>query len=47
VNEEEGHPDLALPLAQEALAIYERSQSQDLAVTRKLVERLKKKVADH
>ena len=44
VHEEERHPDLALPLAQEALTIYERLRDKDLAETRELVERLKKKV---
>jgi hypothetical protein len=32
--------DLALPLAQEALKIYERLQHRDLAEVRELVERL-------
>jgi len=40
VREEEGWPDLALPLAQEALAIRERLQHRDLAETRELVQRL-------
>jgi len=40
VWEKEGRPDLALPLAQEALAIYERLQHGDLAATRELVQRL-------
>jgi len=40
VWEAEGRPDLALPLAQEALAIYERLQDRDLTVTRELVRRL-------
>jgi len=40
VYEAEGRADLALPLAQEALAIYERLQHRDLAETRELVERL-------
>jgi dihydrodipicolinate synthase/N-acetylneuraminate lyase len=34
--------DLALPLAQEALKIYERLQHKDLAEARELVERLKR-----
>jgi tetratricopeptide (TPR) repeat protein len=42
VNEAIGHPDSALPLALEALKIYERLQDKRLAETRKLVERLKK-----
>lgn len=46
VHEEEGRPDLALPLAQEALSINERSQGRGLAATRELVERLMKKVGD-
>jgi tetratricopeptide (TPR) repeat protein len=41
VNEAEGRADLALPLAQEALKIYERLQHRDLAEARELVERLK------
>jgi tetratricopeptide (TPR) repeat protein len=40
VWEKEDRPDLALPLAQEALAIRERLQHRDLAVTRELVQRL-------
>ena len=44
VHEEEGRPDLALPLAQEALAINERLRDRHLAKTRELVERLKSKV---
>ena len=40
VCEAEGRPDLALPLAQEALAIRERLQHKGLAATRKLVQRL-------
>ena len=44
VHEAEGHPDLALPPAQEALTIYERLQHGNEAETRELVERLKKKV---
>jgi tetratricopeptide (TPR) repeat protein len=46
VNEEEGHSDLALPLAQEALAIRERLGDRNEAKTRALVERLKKKVGE-
>jgi len=38
--EAEGQPDLALPLAQEALAIRERLQDKDLVATRELVQRL-------
>jgi tetratricopeptide (TPR) repeat protein len=41
--EAEGRADLALPLAQEALAIYERLQHRDLAAARELVERLRGK----
>jgi tetratricopeptide (TPR) repeat protein len=41
VWEVEGRVDLALPLAQEALKIYERLQHMDLAEVRELVERLK------
>jgi len=44
VHEAEGRADLALPLAQEALKIYERLQHRDLAEARELVERLKGKV---
>ena len=44
VHEAEGHPDLALPLAQEALTIRERLRHKDVTLTRALVERLKKKV---
>ncbi len=40
VWEEEGRPDLALPLAQETLAIYERLQHGNLTKTRELVQRL-------
>jgi tetratricopeptide (TPR) repeat protein len=43
VEEAEGRVDLALPLAQEALRIYERLQHKDLAEVRELVERLKGK----
>ena len=42
VWEAEGRADLALPLAQEALAIEERLQSKDLAETRELVEKLRR-----
>ncbi len=42
VQEAEGHADLALPLAQEALKIYERLQHGDLAEVQKLVEKLTK-----
>ena len=42
VQEAEGHSDLALPLAQEALKIYERLQHGDLAKVQKLVEKLTK-----
>ncbi len=41
VRNQEGRSDLALPLAQEALKIYERLQHRDLAKVRELVERLK------
>lgn len=40
-REAEGHADLALPLAQEALMMYEQLQHRDLAAARELVERLK------
>lgn len=43
VHEAEGRVDLALPLAQEALKIYERLQHKDLAAARELVERLRGK----
>jgi hypothetical protein len=43
VWEAEGRADLALPLAQEALKIYERLQHRDLAEARELVERLRGK----
>jgi hypothetical protein len=43
VCEAEGRADLALPLAQEALKIYERLQYKDLAKARELVERLRGK----
>jgi len=41
-HEAEGRADLALPLAEEALKIYERLQHKDLAEVRELVERLQK-----
>lgn len=40
MHEAEGRPDIARPLAQEALAICERLQHEDLAEVRELVERL-------
>jgi tetratricopeptide (TPR) repeat protein len=43
VWETEGRADRALPLAQEALDIYERLQHRDLAEARELVERLRGK----
>lgn len=43
VHEAEGHPELALPCAQEALAIHERLQHRDLGETKELVERLMNK----
>jgi tetratricopeptide (TPR) repeat protein len=43
VWEAEGQADRALPLAQEALVIFERLQHQNLAEVRKLVERLRGK----
>jgi tetratricopeptide (TPR) repeat protein len=46
VREAEARPDLALTLAQEALMIYERLRHKEVATTRELVERLRKKVAD-
>jgi len=39
-HEAKGRADLALPLAQEALKIYERLQHRDLAEVRELVDRL-------
>ena len=42
VHEAEGRADLALPLAQDALKIYERLQHRDLAEARELVERLQR-----
>lgn len=45
VHEEEGHPDLALPLAQEALVIYERLRHGKLEDTLQLVKRLIEKVS--
>jgi hypothetical protein len=42
VHKAEGRADLVLPLAQEALKIYERLQHMDLAEVRELVERLRK-----
>jgi tetratricopeptide (TPR) repeat protein len=44
VDEAEGRPDLALPLALEALAIELKIRSKDLPRTRDLVERLNKKM---
>jgi tetratricopeptide (TPR) repeat protein len=44
VWEAEGRADLALPLAQEALKIYERLQHMDLTEARELVERLRGKL---
>jgi uncharacterized protein HemY len=41
--EAEGRADLTLPLAQEALKIYERLQHKDSAEARELVERLRGK----
>lgn len=43
VHEAEGRSDLALPLAQESLKIYERLQDRNLAGARELVEKLKAK----
>ncbi|MDH4137939.1 MAG: tetratricopeptide repeat protein, partial [Anaerolineae bacterium] len=43
VWEAEGRADLALPLAQEALKIYERLQHMDLTEARELVEKLRGK----
>jgi tetratricopeptide (TPR) repeat protein len=43
VQEAEGRTDLALPLAEEALKIYDRLQHKDLAKARELVEMLKKR----
>lgn len=44
VHEAEEHPDLALPLAQEALKIFERLRISDVAKVRELMERLEKKM---
>lgn len=46
VHEAEGQPELALPLAQKALAIHERLRFRDLAKTRTLVERLRAAVGE-
>jgi tetratricopeptide (TPR) repeat protein len=46
VHEAQGQPDLALPLAQEALAIEERLHSADLPEVQEMVERLKKKMGE-
>src|SRR5205085_1204477 len=45
-HEAEGRYVLALPLAQEALVIEEKIRSRNLARTRELVERLKKKTGE-
>jgi tetratricopeptide (TPR) repeat protein len=45
IHEKEGRPDLALPLAQDALAIYERLRHRNLEKARELVKRLMEKVA--
>jgi tetratricopeptide (TPR) repeat protein len=42
VAEKEGREDLALPLAEDALKIYERLQHRDLLKVRELVRKLKK-----
>ena len=42
VHEAEGHPEIALTMAQEALTIYGRLRHKEVAETRELVERLKK-----
>ena len=44
VEEAEGHADLALPLAQDALKIYQRLQAPEALDVRQLVERLEKKM---
>ena len=41
--EAEGHPDLALPLVREALAIEEKSRPETLSMTQEFLERLMKK----
>jgi tetratricopeptide (TPR) repeat protein len=46
VYEAEGQPDLALPMALEALAINDNLQNMYLPLTQKLVERLKKKLEE-
>ena len=45
VHEAKGRAHIALPLAQEAVAIYERLRDKDLADAKELVERLKRKTA--
>ena len=44
LTEAEGQTDLALPLAQEALKIYERLQHKDLTEAKEFVEKLKIKI---
>jgi tetratricopeptide (TPR) repeat protein len=44
--EAEGRPDLALPLAEAALAVYERLQVRELAEARELVARLQAKARE-
>jgi tetratricopeptide (TPR) repeat protein len=44
VHNAQGHPELALPLAEEALAIYERLRLSDLPGLKKFVEILRAKV---
>lgn len=47
VYEAEGRPDLALPMAQEALIIREKLRLEEASrSTRKLIERLKKKIGE-
>jgi tetratricopeptide (TPR) repeat protein len=46
VHEEEGRPDLALPLALQALAIAEKLRDRGLLRRRELVNRLKKKMGE-
>lgn len=42
VQEAQGHPEIALPLAEEALAIRERLRHKDVPEAKELVERLRK-----
>jgi hypothetical protein len=44
IHEAEGHEDLALPIAEEALKIFERLQHRNLAEVREMVAWLKGKI---